>query len=292
MVAKVYEAISKVSRVLATHGIAKTRKNQQQGFQYRGIDEVMNELSPLLADNRLCILPRILTRTTTERATQKGGTLYYTVVEAEFDFVSAEDGSKHTVRMFGEAMDSADKSTNKAMSAAYKYAAFQTFCIPVEGTPDADADSPEPLPPKSNAETWGNSKPATPPVQQPSKPATPPPAAPKQEDQSKKYDEVTDWIISQFDPETWQRSDWSMHYPNYRDDVIERAKGLPEHTVKELRGKGYYHWLTCMICTADQSELSDGTWEGKVNDSGLPLPRKQELHQLILKNREAFANAA
>jgi hypothetical protein len=35
-------------------------------------------------------------------------------------------------------MDSSDKSTNKAMSAAYKYVAFQAFAIPVEGTPDAD----------------------------------------------------------------------------------------------------------------------------------------------------------
>jgi hypothetical protein len=52
--------------------------------------------------------------------------------------VSAEDGSKHTARTFGEAMDSGDKATNKAMSAAYKYMAFQTFAIPTEGDNDAD----------------------------------------------------------------------------------------------------------------------------------------------------------
>ena len=65
-------------------------------------------------------------------------------VEAEFDFVSACDGSKHTVKTYGEAMDSGDKATNKAMSAAYKYAAFQTFCIPTEGDNDADAQTHEP----------------------------------------------------------------------------------------------------------------------------------------------------
>jgi hypothetical protein len=64
-------------------------------------------------------------------------------VEAEFDFVSAEDGSKHTVRTFGEAMDRGDKATNKAMSAAYKYAAFQAFAIPTEGDNDADASTHE-----------------------------------------------------------------------------------------------------------------------------------------------------
>jgi hypothetical protein len=61
----------------------------------------------------------------------------------EFNFVSALDGSKHTVKTFGEAMDSADKATNKAMSAAYKYAAFQAFCIPTEGDTDADATTHE-----------------------------------------------------------------------------------------------------------------------------------------------------
>ena len=40
-------------------------------------------------------------------------------------------------------MDSGDKATNKAMSAAYKYAALQTFCIPTEGDNDADATTHE-----------------------------------------------------------------------------------------------------------------------------------------------------
>jgi hypothetical protein len=48
------------------------------------------------------------------------------------------------VQTYGEAMDSADKATNKAMSAAYKYAAFLAFCIPTEGDNDADATTPEP----------------------------------------------------------------------------------------------------------------------------------------------------
>ncbi len=55
----------------------------------------------------------------------------------------------HTVRTFGEAMDRGDKATNKAMSAAYKYAAFQTFAIPTEGDNDADASSHEVSPRRS-----------------------------------------------------------------------------------------------------------------------------------------------
>jgi len=141
----VYRAIVKVSADMAREGVPKDQRNQQQGYAFRGIDSVMNALAPLLAKHGLVILPRMLSRSASERATQKGGTLFHVAVEMEFDFVSAADGSKHTVRMFGEAMDSADKSTNKAASAAYKYAAFQTFCIPTEGDNDADATTPEPV---------------------------------------------------------------------------------------------------------------------------------------------------
>lgn len=144
---QVYAAIAAVTHDMAQAGIGKGRKNQQQGFTFRGVDDVYNALAPVLARHRLCFLPRVMTREVTERATKSGGTLFYTVLLMEFDLV-AEDGSCHTISTIGEAMDSADKSTNKAMSAAYKYAAFMAFCIPVEGTPDADADSPEETTPR------------------------------------------------------------------------------------------------------------------------------------------------
>jgi hypothetical protein len=134
----VYRAIAGVIDDLAKVGISKTRRNQQQNYAFRGIDDVLNALSPLLAKHGLVIVPRVTDRVVTERQTSKGGVLFYVVVAAEFDFIAAEDGSVHTARMYGEAMDSADKATNKAMSAAYKYAAFQVFCIPTD-VEDADA---------------------------------------------------------------------------------------------------------------------------------------------------------
>jgi hypothetical protein len=135
---RVYTAIAAVMAELAKAGISKDRSNQQQGYKFRGIDDVYNALSPALSMHNLCMLPRILSREVTERTTQKGNALFYVVVEAEFDLIATEDGSKHTIRTYGEAMDSADKATNKAMSAAYKYAAMQAFAIPTEGDNDAD----------------------------------------------------------------------------------------------------------------------------------------------------------
>jgi hypothetical protein len=135
----VYQLIAAVSAEIAKRGITKDRNNQAQGYKFRGIDDVYNALSPVMSAAGLVILPRITAREVSERKNQKGSILFYVTVEAEFDFVSSHDGSKHTVKTYGEAMDSGDKATNKAMSAAYKYAAFQTFCIPTEGDNDADA---------------------------------------------------------------------------------------------------------------------------------------------------------
>jgi hypothetical protein len=139
---KIYKAINAVQTELSTIGITKDRTNTQgSGYKFRGIDDVYNAISPLLAKHGLCILPRVLTRECVERSSKAGAALFYVTVEVEFDFVSAEDGSKHTVKTFGEAMDSGDKATNKAMSAAYKYAAFQAFSIPTESDNDADAST-------------------------------------------------------------------------------------------------------------------------------------------------------
>jgi hypothetical protein len=149
---QVYKAINAVQLELSTIGITKDRKNAQQGYQFRGIDDIYNVVSPLLAKNGLCILPRMLSRVVTERTTSKGGVLIYVTVEAEFDFVASEDGSMHTIKTYGEAMDSADKATNKAMSAAYKYACLQAFAIPTEGDNDSDQTTHEVLPKKTAAQ--------------------------------------------------------------------------------------------------------------------------------------------
>lgn len=141
---KVYQAINAVQTELASIGISKSsRNNQGAGYNFRGIDAVYNVLSSIMAKNGLCIIPRMLSRISEERVSKAGSALFYITVEAEFDLVSAEDGSKHTARTFGEAMDSGDKGTNKAMSAAYKYMAFQTFAIPTEGDNDADGQTHE-----------------------------------------------------------------------------------------------------------------------------------------------------
>jgi hypothetical protein len=154
----VYSAIADVMDALAREGITKNRRNTQgSGYNFRGIDDVYNALSVILAESRLCIIPRVLSRECVERVSKSGGNLFYTTVDVEFDLISAVDGSKHTARTVGEAMDSGDKSSNKAMSAAYKYMAFQTFCIPTEADNDADASTHD-VAPRQQASAPGQTK--------------------------------------------------------------------------------------------------------------------------------------
>ena len=139
---KVYAAINAVQRELAKTGIQKGQTNTYDKYRFRGIDDVYNALGPACAKAGLVILPRVVSRDAVEKPTAKGGVQNAVTMQVEYDFVSAEDGSVHTVVAFGEAMDRGDKATPKAMAAAFKYAAFQAFCIPVEGQPDADQESP------------------------------------------------------------------------------------------------------------------------------------------------------
>lgn len=147
---KVYAAIAAVQAAMASEGVSKSRKNQQQGYQFRGIDEVMNALAPVLVVARLSIVPRFNERVVEARETKSGGVMYNATVRGDFDFISTEDGSICSATTYGEAQDSGDKATNKAMSAAFKYACFQVFCIPTEGDGDHDADAvtPEPTRPR------------------------------------------------------------------------------------------------------------------------------------------------
>ena len=142
MIARVYAAINAVTAAFARHGIAKDRFNLADDYAYRSIDDVMIRLAPLLAEHRLCVLPRVLKREVTERCGLAGELLVSVTLKVAYDLVSLEDGSRHRIKVFGEALDASDKATSKAMQQAWKFAMIQAFAIPVSGSEDVDARSP------------------------------------------------------------------------------------------------------------------------------------------------------
>lgn len=139
----IFEAISAVMKDCGAVG--KTSTNPQQGYKYRGIDAVMNAIQPALVKHGVFVTPEVLEQTREERQTTRGGNLIYSVVKVKYTFYS-NDGSSVSAVVVGEGMDSGDKATNKAMSAAFKYALFQTFCIPTEEMVDSETESPEVAP--------------------------------------------------------------------------------------------------------------------------------------------------
>jgi len=137
----IYGALSAVMSELSA--IGKDSENKGQGFKFRGIDAVYNELHPLMAKHKIFTVPRVIDLLARkERESRNGGVLAFTLLKIEYDFVSGVDGSKITVGpIIGEGMDSGDKGTNKAMAIAHKYALFQLFLIPTEKSDDPDAET-------------------------------------------------------------------------------------------------------------------------------------------------------
>lgn len=146
----IYQAMAAILAEIPS--IGKDNRNKDQGFQYRGIDDVYNALHPLLARHKVFMAPTVLSRTSEDRTTAKGGVMQCVTLSVEYRFFHA-DGSFISCTVMGEGRDTSDKATNKAMAAAHKYALLQTFCIPTEdiGQDDPDAETPEPVQPKRDA---------------------------------------------------------------------------------------------------------------------------------------------
>lgn len=127
--------------------VTKDQKNVQQGFKFRGIDQFVNALYPALTKHGVFMTPRATSFTheikEVTRSSGKIGVDKHVAIMMEYDFF-AEDGSKVTVGPVpAEGVDSGDKATNKALSAALKYALIQTFTVPTEDMEEADRESPE-----------------------------------------------------------------------------------------------------------------------------------------------------
>ena len=134
----IYDLMAKVMGDI--EAVRKTRKNEFHNYLFRGIDEVYNAVQPALVKHGVFCTPTLIEKTVTRIATEKNKPATHTVMTVAHTFY-APDGSHVVTTTTGEAIDTGDKGCNKAMSAAYKYALIQTFCIPTEGDNDTEAHS-------------------------------------------------------------------------------------------------------------------------------------------------------
>lgn len=142
----VFERIGAVQAKIAERGgIAKAQYNDQQRYYFRGIDDVYNAVARLLPAEGLVMSPDILERTMEVRATKSGGANYHVVLKVEVWFHCADfvEGGAHSMVVYGEGMDTGDKATAKALSAAVKSALLSIFTVPTADIEDPDKESPE-----------------------------------------------------------------------------------------------------------------------------------------------------
>ena len=136
----VYEAWRGVCEDMARGGIGKNRQASMGAggnYRFRGIDDVLIALSASLVTHKLGVGIVFGDPVVALRDKGNGKAERHIVCCGAFTLVSQVDGSREgPFRFVGEAADSGDKASNKAMSIAYKYFAIQTFAIPTEGVLD------------------------------------------------------------------------------------------------------------------------------------------------------------
>lgn len=134
---KVHEAVKAVMEKV--RAVGKDGINQQQRFRFRGIDATVNALSPVMREVGLTVHPVLVSKDRGQAQTGKGAMMNTVDVVVDYVFTGPA-GDTFTARAPGEAFDSGDKATAKAMSVAFRTCLLQTFALPTEDNdPDAEA---------------------------------------------------------------------------------------------------------------------------------------------------------
>ena len=123
--------------------VAKDQKNSGQGWKFRGIDQFLNAVKPLLDKHGVGMIPEVAQYAEAKFVVNEktGKTAKNTHIVMKYTFF-AEDGSTISSSMPAEGVDPGDKGTNKALSAALKYCLIQTFSVPTEDMAEADKENP------------------------------------------------------------------------------------------------------------------------------------------------------
>ena len=132
----VHEQVSKVME--GVQGISKKSRNTTQNFNFRGIDAVMNAVGPQLREHGVIVSPSQVDVLDYEHYTTKSGTAMVNVrVKVTYTWFGPGGDSFRSCAV-GEASDSGDKATQKAMSVSFRTMLLQTLCIPTD-EPDPDS---------------------------------------------------------------------------------------------------------------------------------------------------------
>lgn len=119
--------------------VGKDDRNNEQGYNFRGIDAVVNAVGPALRTHGVIVAPEVLDISYRDVTTSRGKPSREVTVKVRYTFYGPGGDSISCVTA-GESMDFGDKGTPKAMSVALRVALLQTLCLPThEVDPDAQS---------------------------------------------------------------------------------------------------------------------------------------------------------
>lgn len=145
----IYAALGAVMKQVGA--VKKGDRNKSQGYVFRGVDAVVNAVYPAMVEHGVIVQPNVRDfQYGTVEVGKDRTTMGHARVIVEYTFTSTEDGSAVMTSAAGEAFDSGDKATPKAMSVALRTALLQSLMLPT--------DEPEP-----DASTYERSAPVAPP---------------------------------------------------------------------------------------------------------------------------------
>lgn len=147
----VQEAVRRVMTDIGHIGVGKEGVNEQQRYRFRGIDQFVDSLSPILSRHGVILLPNAESPVITEHSTSAGKAQFMCVLTVHWTIVGPR-GDTLEATTIGQALDTSDKSANKAMSASFKYLLAQVFAVPNIGWSEQDVDSPEAAPQHENVD--------------------------------------------------------------------------------------------------------------------------------------------
>ena len=125
--------------------IRKAEQNKFQGFNFRGIDAVMNAVGPALRTHGVSVVPVEGAAVHRDFASKDGKTQHEAIVTVTYR-VTGPAGDHFDGWSIGEAADSSDKATTQSMSVAFRTFLLQALCIPTDA-PDPDLNTVERPPP-------------------------------------------------------------------------------------------------------------------------------------------------
>lgn len=133
----VYQSLAAV--MAEVREVRKGERNKQQGFNFRGIDAVVNAVGPALRKHGVVIVPTKTEHHIASKNTAKGTPMNFVTVTVDYT-VFGPEGDHFTGQVSAESFDAGDKGTAKAMSVAYRTFLLQALCLPTDD-PDPDLDT-------------------------------------------------------------------------------------------------------------------------------------------------------